>query len=80
MLQPLSMIPYQHICLKVTSLTGQIDSLAYDLPEVKGDKYSATRLSDSLMSSPKTPTYEREEAFNSLVADVSRWIIICILL
>ncbi|CAH1429574.1 unnamed protein product [Lactuca virosa] len=51
---------------QVTSLTGQLQSLAHDLAEVKADKYSATRFSDSLMSSPKTPTYEQEEAFNSL--------------
>ncbi|KAI3690260.1 hypothetical protein L2E82_48239 [Cichorium intybus] len=34
--------------------------------KVKADKYSAMRFSDSLVSSPKTPTYEQEEAFNSL--------------
>ncbi|KAI3510325.1 hypothetical protein L1887_17225 [Cichorium endivia] len=51
---------------QVTSLTGQLQCLAHDLAQVKADKYSAMRFSDSLVSSPKTPTYEQEEALNSL--------------
>lgn len=51
---------------QVTSLTGQLQCLADDLAEVKADKYSATGFYDSLASSPRTPTYEHEEAVNSL--------------
>lgn len=51
---------------QVTSLTGQLQSLADDLAEVKADKYSVTACYDSLVSSPRTPTHEQEEATNSL--------------
>ncbi|KAJ0843442.1 hypothetical protein HanRHA438_Chr15g0691381 [Helianthus annuus] len=53
---------------QVTSLTGQLHSLAQDLAEVKADKYSVMGCydNDSLVSSPRTPTHEQEEATNSL--------------
>ncbi|KAL7593745.1 hypothetical protein Lser_V15G31956 [Lactuca serriola] len=52
---------------QVTSLTGQLQCLAEDLAEVKADKYSVTAACyDSLVSSPRTPTHEQEEATNSL--------------
>ncbi|KAL4562960.1 hypothetical protein LXL04_026991 [Taraxacum kok-saghyz] len=51
---------------QVTSLTGQLQCLAEDLAEVKADKYSVTGFYDSLVSSPRTPTHEQEEATNSL--------------
>ncbi|KAL3521830.1 hypothetical protein ACH5RR_014664 [Cinchona calisaya] len=50
---------------QVTSLTGQLQCLAEDLAEVKADKYSVRGLFDN-HSSPRTPTYEQEEATNSL--------------
>ncbi|KAJ9566842.1 hypothetical protein OSB04_002808, partial [Centaurea solstitialis] len=50
---------------QVTSLTGQLQCLADDLAEVKADKYTATGFYDSLVSSPRTPTYGHEEAVNS---------------
>ncbi|KAJ9566334.1 hypothetical protein OSB04_002300 [Centaurea solstitialis] len=51
---------------QVTSLTGQLQCLAEDLAEVKADKYAVSGCYDGLMSSPRTPTYEQEEAINSL--------------
>lgn len=51
---------------QVTSLTGQLQCLAEDLAEVKADKYSVSGCYDGLMSSPRTPTFEQEEATNSL--------------
>ncbi|KAK4373648.1 hypothetical protein RND71_009032 [Anisodus tanguticus] len=51
---------------QVTSLTGQIQCLAYDLAEVKADKYSSRGCYDSLSSSPRSPEYNQEEAVNSL--------------
>ncbi|MCD7452049.1 hypothetical protein HAX54_014889 [Datura stramonium] len=55
-------------CLQkqVTSLTGQLQCLAYDLAEVKADKYSLRGCYDSLDSSPRSPEYDQEEAANSL--------------
>ncbi|XP_065852010.1 uncharacterized protein [Euphorbia lathyris] len=49
---------------QVTSLTGQLQCLAEDLAEVKADKY--TRTLQHRCSSPRTPTYDHEEATNSL--------------
>ncbi|KAK9056410.1 hypothetical protein SSX86_027501 [Deinandra increscens subsp. villosa] len=51
---------------QVTSLTGQLLHLAQDLAEVKADKYSVMGCYESLVSSPRTPTHEQEEASNSL--------------
>ncbi|KAK4371555.1 hypothetical protein RND71_011030 [Anisodus tanguticus] len=51
---------------QVTSLTGQIQCLTYDLAEVKADKYSSRGCYDSLSSSPRSPEYNQEEAANSL--------------
>lgn len=50
---------------QVTSLTGQLQCLAEDLAEVKADKYSARAGIHHHSSSPRTPTYSREEASNS---------------
>ncbi|WCJ28163.1 hypothetical protein M5689_009870 [Euphorbia peplus] len=50
---------------QVTSLTGQLQCLADDLAEVKADKYTRT-LHQRNCSSPRTPTYDHEEASNSL--------------
>ncbi|XP_021902306.1 uncharacterized protein LOC110817898 [Carica papaya] len=52
---------------QVTSLTGQLQCLAEDLAEVKADKYSSSRSGNHRYGgSPQTPTYDREEATNSL--------------
>ncbi|KAK1576511.1 hypothetical protein Q3G72_014571 [Acer saccharum] len=51
---------------QVTSLTGQLQYLAVDLAEVKAEKYSARRGLQSRGSCPRTPTYDHEEAANSL--------------
>ncbi|XP_071699947.1 uncharacterized protein [Rutidosis leptorrhynchoides] len=52
---------------QVTSLTDQLQCLAEDLAEVKADKYSVMGSYDNLVkSSQRTPTYEQEEATNSL--------------
>ncbi|XP_006346783.1 uncharacterized protein [Solanum tuberosum] len=51
---------------QVTSLTGQLQCLAYDLAEVKAEKYSLRGCYDSLDSSPRSPEYDQEEAGNSL--------------
>ncbi|KAL5769321.1 hypothetical protein ACOSQ2_016104 [Xanthoceras sorbifolium] len=51
---------------QVTSLTGQLQCLAEDLAEVKAEKHSARRGSESHGSCPRTPTYDHEEAANSL--------------
>ncbi|KAH7545359.1 hypothetical protein FEM48_Zijuj01G0085200 [Ziziphus jujuba var. spinosa] len=51
---------------QVTSLTGQLQSLAEDLAEVKADKYSARACFQHHDSSPRTPTYNREGASDSL--------------
>ncbi|KAL2475768.1 hypothetical protein Adt_36504 [Abeliophyllum distichum] len=50
---------------QVTSLTGQLQCLAEDLAEVKADKYSVKGSSDNHFSSPRTPSYDQEEAANS---------------
>ncbi|KAK0584260.1 hypothetical protein LWI29_010197 [Acer saccharum] len=50
----------------VTSLTGQLQYLAEDLAEVKAEKYWARRGLQSHGSCPRTPTYDHEEAANSL--------------
>ncbi|KAL7130444.1 hypothetical protein ABFS83_13G134600 [Erythranthe nasuta] len=49
---------------QVTSLTGQLQCLAEDLEEVKADKYSGRGFSD--ISSPRTPSYDQDDAPNSL--------------
>ncbi|KAK4439456.1 hypothetical protein Salat_0280500 [Sesamum alatum] len=51
---------------QVTSLTGKLQCLAEDLAEVKADKYSARGYHDNHFSSPRTPSYDQEEAANSL--------------
>ncbi|PWA99714.1 hypothetical protein CTI12_AA003670 [Artemisia annua] len=51
---------------QVTSLTDQLQCLAEDLAEVKADKYSVMGCYDGLVSSPRTPAYEQDEATNSL--------------
>ncbi|KAJ8759856.1 hypothetical protein K2173_009957 [Erythroxylum novogranatense] len=50
---------------QVTSLTGQLKCLADDLAEVKADKYGRPVI-PRYGSSPMTPTYDYEEATNSL--------------
>ncbi|XP_023001589.1 uncharacterized protein LOC111495672 [Cucurbita maxima] len=51
---------------QVTTLTGQLHSLAEDLAEVKADKYSGKSWLQG-SSSPHTPTYDHhEDASNSL--------------
>ncbi|BAT87549.1 hypothetical protein LR48_Vigan09g199400 [Vigna angularis] len=50
---------------QVSSLTGQLQNLAEDLAEVKADKYSAKAGLLGYGSSPRTPTYAREDACNS---------------
>ncbi|XP_057430327.1 uncharacterized protein LOC130723341 [Lotus japonicus] len=50
---------------QVSSLTGQLQSLAEDLAEVKADKYSAKAGLQGYGSSPRTPTHAREDASNS---------------
>ncbi|KAL1537240.1 hypothetical protein AAHA92_29775 [Salvia divinorum] len=47
---------------QVTSLTGQLQSLAQDLAEVKADKYSGRGFCDGDFSSPRTPSYDQEDA------------------
>ncbi|KAK7412729.1 hypothetical protein VNO78_04314 [Psophocarpus tetragonolobus] len=49
---------------QVSSLTGQLQSLAKDLAEVKADKYSAKTGLMGYGSSPRTPTHAREDASN----------------
>ncbi|KAM7525294.1 hypothetical protein LguiA_015196 [Lonicera macranthoides] len=59
---------------QVTSLTGQLQYLAEDLAEdnyfsseqVKAEKNSSRGCFDGYISSPRTPTYDQEEAANSL--------------
>lgn len=51
---------------QVTSLTGQLQCLAEDLAEVKADKHSARGRFQWNGSSPTTPTYDHEQASNSL--------------
>ncbi|XP_055801342.1 uncharacterized protein LOC129870549 [Solanum dulcamara] len=51
---------------QVTSLTGQLQCLAYDLAKVKADKYPLRGCYDSLDSSPRSPENDQEEAMNSL--------------
>ncbi|KAJ9690029.1 hypothetical protein PVL29_012606 [Vitis rotundifolia] len=51
---------------QVTSLTGQLQCLAEDLAEVKADKYSVRACFQGHCSSPRTPTYDQDEAANSL--------------
>ncbi|XP_020221510.1 uncharacterized protein LOC109804140 [Cajanus cajan] len=50
---------------QVSSLTGQLQSLAEDLAEVKADKYSAKAGLLGFGSSPRTPTHARDDACNS---------------
>lgn len=50
---------------QVSSLTGQLQSLAEDLAEVKADKYSAKAGLLGYGSSPRTPTHAREDTCNS---------------
>ncbi|CAN4106679.1 unnamed protein product [Withania somnifera] len=47
---------------QVTSLTGQLECLAYELAKVKADKYSVRGCYDSLDSSPRSPEYNQEAA------------------
>ncbi|XP_059437334.1 uncharacterized protein LOC132170386 [Corylus avellana] len=51
---------------QVTSLTGQLQCLAEDLAEVKADKHSSRGRFQWNDSSPRTPTYDHEQASNSL--------------
>ncbi|KAL1559982.1 hypothetical protein AAHA92_10256 [Salvia divinorum] len=52
---------------QVTSLTGQLQSLAEDLAEVKADKYSGRGgLNFNPFNSPRTPSYDQEDASNFL--------------
>ncbi|KAL3627300.1 hypothetical protein CASFOL_028663 [Castilleja foliolosa] len=51
---------------QVTSLTGQLQSLADDIAEVKADKYSGRGFIDNHFSSPRTPSFDQDEAVNSL--------------
>ncbi|XP_057765067.1 uncharacterized protein LOC130985908 [Salvia miltiorrhiza] len=51
---------------QVTSLTGQLQSLAEDLAEVKADKYSGRGFCDNHFNSPRTPSYDQEDASNFL--------------
>ncbi|GFP80485.1 hypothetical protein PHJA_000191900 [Phtheirospermum japonicum] len=51
---------------QVTSLTGQLQSLADDIAEVKADKYSGRGLFDNNFSSPRTPSFDQDDAANSL--------------
>ncbi|KAI4296028.1 hypothetical protein L6164_036018 [Bauhinia variegata] len=50
---------------QVSSLTGQLQSLAEDLAEVKADKYSAKASLQGHDHSPRTPTHAHEDASNS---------------
>ncbi|PNX73863.1 hypothetical protein L195_g029771 [Trifolium pratense] len=51
---------------QVSSLTGQLQSLAEDLAEVKADKYSTKTGFQGYGSSPRTPpSHSREDASNS---------------
>ncbi|CAJ1962670.1 unnamed protein product [Sphenostylis stenocarpa] len=50
---------------QVSSLTGQLQTLAEDLAEVKADKYSTKAGLLGYGSSPRTPTHAREDACNS---------------
>ncbi|MQM14204.1 hypothetical protein Taro_047135, partial [Colocasia esculenta] len=50
---------------QVSSLTGQLKSLAVDLAEVKADKYSARTCFDGHATSPRTPTYDQEASDSS---------------
>ncbi|KAI4298799.1 hypothetical protein L6164_032316 [Bauhinia variegata] len=50
---------------QVSSLTGQLQSLAEDIAEVKADKYSAKTCLQGHGNSPRTPTDAHEDAFNS---------------
>ncbi|KAF5728527.1 hypothetical protein HS088_TW21G00675 [Tripterygium wilfordii] len=51
---------------QVTSLTGQLQCLAEDLNEVKAEKYTSRERMRLNSSSPRTPTYDHEDAANSL--------------
>ncbi|KAJ7967818.1 Structural maintenance of chromosomes protein [Quillaja saponaria] len=51
---------------QVTSLTGQLQSLAEDLAEVKADKYSGMACLQHNGSTPGTPRYSQDDASNSL--------------
>ncbi|KAG8385855.1 hypothetical protein BUALT_Bualt03G0088600 [Buddleja alternifolia] len=51
---------------QVSSLTGQLQWLAEDLAEVKANKYSGRGLCENHFSSPRTPSYDQDEAANSL--------------
>ncbi|KAL6546852.1 hypothetical protein OROMI_022573 [Orobanche minor] len=51
---------------QVSSLTDQLQSLAEDLAEVKADKYSRRGLCDNHFSSPRTLSYDQDDASNSL--------------
>lgn len=51
---------------QVTSLTGQLQTLAEDLAEVKADKYSGKGFCDNHFNSPRTPSYDQEDADNFL--------------
>ncbi|KAF7840532.1 inner centromere protein A [Senna tora] len=50
---------------QVSSLTGQLQSLAEDLAEVKADKRSANSYLRGQCNSPRTPTHAHEDASNS---------------
>ncbi|KAL2341384.1 hypothetical protein Fmac_009324 [Flemingia macrophylla] len=50
---------------QVSSLTGQLQSLAEDLAEVKADKYSAKAGLVGYGSSPRTPTHAQDDSCNS---------------
>ncbi|KAF4379191.1 hypothetical protein G4B88_010585 [Cannabis sativa] len=51
---------------QVTSLTGQLQCIADDLAEVKADKYSGRTGFQNHNSSPRTPTFNHDDASNSL--------------
>ncbi|KAL3643313.1 hypothetical protein CASFOL_014128 [Castilleja foliolosa] len=51
---------------QVTSLTGQLQSLADDIAEVKADKYSGRGLFDNNFRSPRTPSFDQDDVANSL--------------
>ncbi|KAF5742850.1 hypothetical protein HS088_TW09G00911 [Tripterygium wilfordii] len=51
---------------QVTSLTGQLQCLADDLAEVKAEKYFSRERIGRSSSSSRTPTYDHDNATNSL--------------
>lgn len=51
---------------QVTSLTAQLQCLAVDLAQVKANKYSTRSSYEANVTSPKTPTYDQQDATHSL--------------